>query len=84
MGERDRIGMDLHDGIIQSIYGVGLSLESALHSVKSNPDDATKRVQHSIDGLNQAIRDLRSYILDLRPRQLGSDGLINGIKRLDR
>ena len=28
--ERDRIGMDLHDGIIQSIYGVGLSLDRCL------------------------------------------------------
>jgi signal transduction histidine kinase len=82
LGERDRIGMDLHDGIIQSIYGVGLSLESALHSIEDDPNDAKKRVQYSIDGLNQAIRDLRSYILDLRPRQLGSEGLINGIKRL--
>jgi signal transduction histidine kinase len=82
LGERDRIGMDLHDGIIQSIYGVGLSLESALHSIEDDPTDATQRVQRSIDGLNQAIRDLRSYILDLRPRQLGSEGLINGIKRL--
>jgi signal transduction histidine kinase len=80
--ERERIGMDLHDGIIQSIYGVGLSLESAFHSVEDNPDDAKKRVQHAIDGLNQAIRDLRSYILDLRPRQLGNDGLMSGIKRL--
>lgn len=80
--ERERIGMDLHDGIIQSIYGVGLSLESAFHSVDSDPDDAKRRVQNAIDGLNQAIRDLRSYILDLRPRQLGNDGLINGIKRL--
>ncbi len=82
LGERDRIGMDLHDGIIQSIYGVGLSLESALHSIEADPEDTKKRVQRSIDGLNQAIRDLRSYILDLRPRQLGSDGLMNGIKRL--
>jgi len=82
LGERDRIGMDLHDGIIQSIYGVGLSLESALHSIEDDPNDAKKRVQYSIDGLNQAIRDLRSYILDLRPRQLGSEGLINGIKLL--
>jgi two-component system sensor histidine kinase DevS len=80
--ERDRIGMDLHDGIIQSIYGVGLSLESALHSIQDDPNDANKRVKHAINGLNQAIRDLRSYILDLRPRQLGNDGLINGIKRL--
>jgi signal transduction histidine kinase len=80
--ERDRIGMDLHDGIIQSIYGVGLSLESALHSINDDPDDAKVRVQHAIDGLNQAIRDLRSYILDLRPRQLGSEGLMSGINRL--
>jgi signal transduction histidine kinase len=80
--ERDRIGMDLHDGIIQSIYGVGLSLESVLHSINEDPKDAKSKVQHSIEGLNQTIRDLRSYILDLRPRQMGNDGLISGIKRL--
>ncbi|HKJ38180.1 MAG TPA: GAF domain-containing protein [Anaerolineales bacterium] len=80
--ERDRIGMDLHDGIIQSIYGVGLSLESALHSITEDPNDANDRVKRAIDGLNQTIRDLRSYILDLRPRQLGNEGLLSGIKRL--
>ncbi|MGE5250579.1 MAG: GAF domain-containing protein, partial [Bacteroidota bacterium] len=31
--ERERIGMDLHDGIIQSIYGVGLALEGIYHSI---------------------------------------------------
>ena len=80
--ERERIGMDLHDGIIQSIYGVGLSLESALHSFEEDPKDAKRRVQHSIEGLNQAIRDLRAYILDLRPRQMGTEGLMSGINRL--
>lgn len=80
--ERERIGMDLHDGIIQAIYGVGLSLESALLSIEDNPNDAKARVQHSIGGLNQAIRDLRAYIMDLRPRQLGNNGLMSGIKSL--
>jgi len=80
--ERERIGMDLHDGIIQSIYGVGLSLEVALHSIEEEPNEAKERVQRAIGGLNQAIRDLRAYILDLRPRQMGSDGLMSGIKRL--
>lgn len=80
--ERERIGMDLHDGIIQSIYGVGLSLESALHSFEEDPQDTKIRVQHSIESLNQAIRDLRAYILDLRPRQFGSEGLMSGLKRL--
>ena len=80
--ERERIGMDLHDGIIQSIYGVGLSLESAMLSMNEDPSDAKRRVQHAINDLNQTIRDLRSYILDLKPRQLGNDGLMSGIKRL--
>jgi two-component system, NarL family, sensor histidine kinase DevS len=80
--ERERIGMDLHDGIIQAIYGVGLSLEGALHYIDESPAEARKRIQHSIDGLNQAIRDLRAYILDLRPRQMGNDGLMSGLRRL--
>jgi len=80
--ERERIGMDLHDGIIQSIYGVGLALEGTLHSIEEDPIDAKKRIQQSIEGLNEAIRDLRSYILDLRPRQMGNDGLMSGLKRL--
>jgi signal transduction histidine kinase len=80
--ERDRIGMDLHDGIIQSIYGVGLALEGAKLTLHENPESAQEQIQHSIDGLNQAIRDIRAYILDLRPRQLGNQGLLAGIKHL--
>jgi len=80
--ERERIGMDLHDGIIQSIYGLGLSLESAFHAMEDDPNDAKERMKHAMDGLNQVIRDIRSYILDLRPRKYGDEGLIAGIKRL--
>ncbi len=80
--ERDRIGMDLHDGIIQSIYGVGLALEGVQLTLNEDPEAAKERIHHAINGLNQAIRDIRAYILDLRPRQLGSDGLLSGIKRI--
>ena len=80
--ERERIGMDLHDGIIQSIYGVGLGLEGARLALDEDPKTAKERIVHAIDELNQAIRDIRAYILDLRPRQLGNEGLVSGIKRL--
>jgi signal transduction histidine kinase len=80
--ERERIGMDLHDGIIQSIFGVGLALEGAVHLIDEDPAEAKSRIQNSIDGLNQAIRDLRAYILDLKPRQMGNDGLMSGLRRL--
>jgi two-component system sensor histidine kinase DevS len=80
--ERERIGMDLHDGIIQSIFGVGLSLENISHLVKENPRKAQEGIKHTIDDLNQTIRDLRAYILDLRPRQLNGEGLMDGLRRL--
>lgn len=80
--ERDRIGMDLHDGIIQSVYAVGLTLENASHAVEEDPALAKLKIKESIDGLNQAIRDIRAYILDLRPRQMGNEGLLSGLRRL--
>ena len=80
--ERERIGMDLHDGIIQSIFGVGLSLENISHLVKENPQKAQEGIKHAVDDLNQTIRDLRAYILDLRPRQLNGEDLMAGLRRL--
>ena len=80
--ERNRIGMDLHDGIIQSIYGVGLALEGAKLTLNEDTEATKERIHLAIDGLNDAIRDIRAYILDLRPRQLGNEGLLSGIKRL--
>jgi two-component system, NarL family, sensor histidine kinase DevS len=80
--ERDRIGMDLHDGIIQSIYGVGLVLEHARLLADEDPKQAAERIQHAIGNLNHTIRDIRTYILDLRPRQLGDENLMDGLRRL--
>ncbi len=80
--ERERIGMDLHDGIIQSIYGVGLALEQVLHMMDEEPAQAQLRLRGAINDLNQVIRDIRSYILDLRPRQMTSENLIDGLQRL--
>ena len=80
--ERDRIGMDLHDGIIQSIYGVGLALENARMEVNEDPSQANLRIEQSIEALNATIRDIRAYILDLRPRQFHGDDLKQGLQQL--
>lgn len=80
--ERERIGMDLHDGVIQSIYAVGLGLEHARLLMPENPKQAESRINQAISDLNHTIRDIRSYILDLRPRQMNEESLVDGIKRL--
>lgn len=81
--ERTRIGMDLHDGIIQSIFAVGLTLESTKLSLHNNPKDADDLLSHAIEGLNSTIRDIRNFILDLRPHRFQGN-LEQGLGRLVR
>jgi signal transduction histidine kinase len=82
--ERERFGMDLHDGIIQSIYAVGLMLEEAQHQLTEDPDSSNKVIQKAISGLNEVIRDIRNYILDLRPERFKGRDLKQGIVELIR
>jgi signal transduction histidine kinase len=70
--ERQRIGMDLHDGAIQSLYGLGLMLEDAAERTEKEPAVARDVVLRAVDRLNAAIADLRSYVMGLRPLR-GSD-----------
>jgi len=64
--DRERIGRELHDGIIQKIYAAGLSLEDARHLVNEDPPQAQTRIRGVMDALNQTIQDIRRYIFDLR------------------
>ncbi|MEE8369628.1 MAG: GAF domain-containing sensor histidine kinase [Dehalococcoidia bacterium] len=66
--ERERIGMDLHDGVIQSIYAVGLNLEDCVERLAESPDEARDGMEKALDDLNKVIKDIRSYIFDLRPQ----------------
>jgi signal transduction histidine kinase len=65
--ERLRISRDLHDGIIQSIYAVSLSLEDVADLVADDPAEATARVDRSIDRLHTTISDIRTFIVGLGP-----------------
>lgn len=81
--ERQRIGMDLHDGVIQSIYAVGLTLEVMDGQLADGDlEGARGRLRAAIDGLNSTIRDIRSYILDLRPRRFDGEDLVGRLRQL--
>lgn len=82
--ERERFGMDLHDGIIQSIYAIGLQLEDAQSRIEAEPQEAEPRVHDAILGLNDVIRDIRNYILDLRPQRFQGRDLKRGLDELAR
>src|SRR5512143_870049 len=63
--ERMRISRDLHDGIIQSIYAVSLSLEDVLELIDADRIGAIARVDRAIDRLHTTIVDIRQFIVGL-------------------
>jgi signal transduction histidine kinase len=77
--ERDRIGRDLHDGIIQSLYAVGLSLEDVPDLMAEAPDEASGRIDAAIESINLSIRDIRNFIYGLRPEALDGSQVVAGL-----
>lgn len=79
--ERERIGRELHDGTIQSIYAAGLMLEGARYSLTSDPGAARTQLTRAIESLNQTIQDVRRYIFDLRG-EMPDDDLGTGLRKI--
>lgn len=81
VAERERIGRDLHDGVIQGLYAVGLSLEDVERLVTEAPAEAVARVDAAIDAIHRSIADIREFVIGLRPSMTGA-GLASGIAAL--
>ena len=82
--ERDRISKELHDGVIQSIYSVGLSLQGAMSLLARDTDGTKRRIDEAITTLDDVIRDVRSYIFALQPKSVEERGLKKAIQELVR
>jgi signal transduction histidine kinase len=80
--ERDRISRDLHDSVIQSIYGQTLALDDVPELMDDDPAEARRRVDEAIDALHAVIRDIRNFIFGLRPVLLEAGSLTNGLHHL--
>ncbi|MGE0230033.1 MAG: PAS domain S-box protein [Dehalococcoidia bacterium] len=67
--ERNRIAGDLHDGVMQAMYSVGLQLTSFLHDANAVTPEERERITTAIQELNGAIGDVRRYVQDLHRRR---------------
>jgi signal transduction histidine kinase len=80
--DRHRISQDLHDGIIQSLYAIALALEDAADAAVDDPLHTQQKIDRSIDSLHQTTRDIRNFIMGLRPELLDEADLATGIRTL--
>jgi PAS domain S-box-containing protein len=67
--ERERISQDLHDGILQSLYAVGLGLEACKPLIRKQQDHVAEKLMATLDQaigqLNQIMAEVRNFIAGL-------------------
>lgn len=73
LAERDRIARDLHDHVIQRIFGAGLALQGAVS--QTDDQQLRQRLSGAVDDLQAVIGEIRAAVFDLR-------GAAGGIARL--
>ncbi len=63
--DRERIAKELHDGVIQALFAVGMGLQGTA-LISADPEQA-QRIESAVNEIDRVIRDLRNYIFGLRP-----------------
>ena len=78
--ERERIGKELHDGVIQSLFAVGMHLQGL--ATATGDENISRNLESAVEDIDHAIRDLRNYIFGLRPGILADRQLDQALKEM--
>jgi len=63
--DRDRIGRDLHDLVIQRLFATGVQLQRAARS-DGLPADVVDRINAAVDDLDATVKEIRQTIFALQ------------------
>ena len=67
VAERNRIARDMHDGLVQYVYALGLSLEHARDLLAADQAAVSGVLTGAIEQLNHVLSEMRTFIYQLRP-----------------
>ena len=78
--DRERIAKELHDGVIQALFAVGMGLQGA--ALMSADENLAARLEGAVEEIDRVIRDLRTYIFGLRPGVLADRQLDEALRAM--
>lgn len=81
VSERNRLALELHDVVSQKLFSLVLSAEATAILLDRDPESARAQVARLGELAREALAELRSLILGLRPPELERDGLRGALRK---
>jgi len=82
MEERERLARDLHDSVTQSLYCLTLFAEAGRRLIKSGDlERAESYLARLADTAQDALKEMRLLVYELRPPPLEREGLVGAIQQ---
>jgi signal transduction histidine kinase len=79
--ERNRLALELHDVVSQKLFSLILTVEAAQTVLERDPEKAGVQLARVKELAREALDELRSLILGLRPPELERDGLAGALRK---
>jgi signal transduction histidine kinase len=79
--ERNRLARDLHDSLVQKLFGVVLAAQSASTLIVRDADAASAQVERVRELAQDAVAELRSVVFQLRPAEVEAEGLAAALRK---
>ena len=79
--ERNRLALELHDAVSQKLFSLVLTAESTETLLERDGEAARAQVERLKQLSREALDELRSLILELRPPDLDRDGLCGALRK---
>jgi signal transduction histidine kinase len=79
--ERNRLALELHDAVSQKLFSLVLTAESAETLLERDGEGAKAQVERLKTLSREALEELRSLIMELRPPALDRDGLCGALRK---
>jgi signal transduction histidine kinase len=81
VSERNRLSLELHDVVSQKLFSLMLTAEVVAEQIDADPTAAKAQAQRVKALAREALDELRSLILGLRPPELERDGLEGALRK---
>jgi signal transduction histidine kinase len=79
--ERSRLARELHDSLVQKLFGVVLAAQSAATLLERDSTAAREQVERLRTLAQEAVVELRSVVFQLRPAEIETEGLAAALRK---